>query len=437
MERIEIQASASAHIHPPETPIEDLRELARLKAMDRRRRPKDEVPGTVNAFAASLLLGSDVDAESIEASFVAEGLEQKKAEQLVDSQIDKPLNLHGITSKICAELGVPLGVRSDPQQAWDAAMAHCEKQSVWLAASAQVVTLKSILINAINRILLLPADADEPAAFRACKSVSVSDFRDNQLFRPLPIDGLDETGPAGEVKNEAPPMQAVEFGDAFRLKTWQRGITISRQTIINSEFDLLAVQIESMRRAAFSTLDREFAISLNSLPVGLGPTNSFFITSDNADEHRVSNSLASTALDTAAFNAMVAQLRKQIIPTLEGAPAGHRPKMLLVPPELEVAAREIQRDLYSGRPDDLFETVVCPWLSNAATGTPADTAKNAYLLDPQAGAFILAQLEGQTGPQLSLHDLNFKRFGMSARCIYDFAFANGGDPTAVIRNVAG
>ena len=63
--------------------------------------------------------------------------------------------------------------------------------------------------------------------------------------------------------------------------------------------------------------------------------------------------------------------------------------------------------------------------------------KNAYLLDPQAGAFILAQLEGQTGPQMSLHDLNCKRFGMSARCIYDFAFANGGDPTAVIRNVAG
>ena len=57
------------------------------------------------------------------------------------------------------------------------------------------------------------------------------------------------------------------------------------------------------------------------------------------------------------------------------------------------------------------------------TGTPADMVKNAYLLDPQAGAFILAQLEGQTGPQLSLHDLNCKRFGMSARCIYDFAFA--------------
>lgn len=81
--------------------------------MDRRRRTPDEVPGTVNAFATSLLLGSDVDADSIEASFVAEGLEQKKAEQLVDSQIDKPLNLHGITSKICVELGVPLGVRSD------------------------------------------------------------------------------------------------------------------------------------------------------------------------------------------------------------------------------------------------------------------------------------------------------------------------------------
>jgi hypothetical protein len=198
-----------------------------------------------------------------------------------------------------------------------------------------------------------------------------------------------------------------------------------------------SVQIEAMRRAAFSTLDREFAISLNSLPVSLGATKSFFITSDNAEEHRVSNSLASTALDTAAFNAMVAQLRKQIIPTLERAPAVHRPKMLLVAPELEVAARETQRDLYSGRPDDLFETVVCPWHSNAATGTPADTAKNAYLLDPQAGAYSLAQLEGQTGPQLSLHDLNFKRFGMFARCIYDFAFANVGDPTAVIRNVAG
>ena len=65
MERVNIQASASAHIHPPETPLEDLRELARLKAMDRRRRPKDEVPGTANAFAASLLLGSDVVAESI------------------------------------------------------------------------------------------------------------------------------------------------------------------------------------------------------------------------------------------------------------------------------------------------------------------------------------------------------------------------------------
>ena len=37
MERIDIQASASAHIHPPETPIDDLQELARLKAMDRRR----------------------------------------------------------------------------------------------------------------------------------------------------------------------------------------------------------------------------------------------------------------------------------------------------------------------------------------------------------------------------------------------------------------
>ena len=133
---------------------------------------------------------------------------------------------------------------------------------------------------------------------------------------------------------------------------------------------------------------------------------------------------------------MISQLRKQTIPTNAGAPAGHRPGMLLVPPELEVSAREIQRSIYAGRPEDLFKTVVCPRLTNAATGVTTDTSKNAYLLDASAGAFILCQLDGQHGPKPSLHDMNLKRFDLSARVLFVFAFSNGGDPTAVIRNIA-
>ena len=440
-ENLNIQASNSARIDFDETSIrQHAIAMQKIRIDKRDRHDEGTLDGNVQAMSAALMLGCDIPADDVEASFVSQGIDQKNAEKIVDLASGGPsMSLHRLTSDICASLGENLGVRESPMSAWQSAVQHSKQHMPNVMASAtNLVSLSSVLVQTVNRILLLPPQEQQPASDQMCRPYSVPDFRANILLKPIQPE-LHEIGQNGEIKNDGPPMTIKEMPDkSFKLTCFGMQSGFTRKDIINdTAIGLVSEMVTAARIAAYSCLDREFFKMLSGLDSGTAGT--YWLTADSVADRRRANSFTGTGtgFDLDFYNQLATTLRKQTAQNVSQTVKSQRASILLVPAEMEVSARAVLKQVFSGmNVSEIPRLVVSDWLTHSAiTDDPATAAKTAYLMtDRDAGAFGCAFLNEIETPTVSLQDMVLSSWNWAFRVIFDFKHLPG-DPTCCAKGV--
>lgn len=448
MRQLNITASNAADIAFPEIDTaglsaEQQHELAMLKVehAKRERRERGELEGNVHAMAAGLMLDAGIPDNQVAAAFVADGHEQNDAEKLVDIAAAGPkMTLHTLTSDICRSLGASLGVRESRLDAWATAVDHSRrKMPAVMAAATNLVSLSSVLVQTANRVLLLPSQEQQPASYQLCRPYSVPDFRANQLLKPIQPN-LTELGSTGEIKAESPDLTVKELpNDPFKLTTFGYTAGFSRREIINdTAIGCIQESVTAARNAAYNVLDREFFKMLAGLTSGTAGT--YWLTADSADDKRRANAFTASSgsgFDLAFYNQMATTLRKQVHQNDTQSVKSQRASVLLVPAEMEVSARSVLKEVFSGMPvSEIPRLVVSDWLTHSAvTDDSVTAAKTAYLItDRDAGAFCCAYLDGEENPTVSLQDMNLTDWAWHFRVVFDFKHL-AGDPTCAVKGI--
>ncbi|MDA7864652.1 hypothetical protein N9B24_00855 [bacterium] len=448
MRPLNITASNSADISFPEIDPAGLtaqqqHELAMLKIehAKRDRRERGELEGNVHAMAAGLMLDAGIPDNQVAAAFVAEGHERDDAEKLVDIAAAGPkMTLHTLTSDICRSLGASLGVRESRLDAWATAADHSKRKMPHvMAAATNLVSLSSVLVQTANRVLLLPAQDQQPASIQMCRPYSVPDFRRQTILKPIQPN-LTELGSTGEIKAESPPMTVNELpNEPFKLTTFGYTAGFGRHEIINdTAIEFIKESVTAARYAAYNALDREFFKMLASLTSGTAGT--YWLTADSEDDKRRANAFTATSgsgFDLAFYNQLATTLRKQVNQNDTQSVKSQRASVLLVPAEMEVSARAVLKEVFSGMlASEIPRLVVSDWLTHSAvTNDPATAAKTAYLItDRDAGAFCCAYLNGEENPIVSLQDMNLNDWAWHFKVIFDFKHL-AGDPTCAVKGI--
>lgn len=283
--------------------------------------------------------------------------------------------------------------------------------------------------NTIN-VSLLPAYTEAASTWQQFASVqSAADFRPQSSVRAGVLGELERVGSTGEIKH-AGPFQ--EDAINWQIDTYARMLRITRQDVINDNLGFL--------QSLPTELGRMSGRSISSLVWKTWMNNGSFFTSGHG------NLLtgAGSALSVTSLGQAITAMRKQT--DGQGNALAIEPKYLVVPPELEITARQIINStllgVTSGGPTGnpvagIVGVVVEPRLSNALyTGYSA----TAWYLSagPSGGSIIVGFLDGKTGPTVESFglDADIDTLGYSFRCYFDYGTALGDYRSAVKANGA-
>lgn len=204
--------------------------------------------------------------------------------------------------------------------------------------AATVSDFANFLAEKLYKILL--ADwAKAPSVWRAyLKQMPFSDFKTHNVMTPL--------GESDDLLKvpEGGPYHDSQLEDSdnitMKLATWGRTFSISRQAIINDEFNKLQDQPARFGRSAARTLAKNI-VSILETPGNAYDAVAFFGNHLQIDGSTTAanNALTSSALDRTTLRTAVERMRGFKDKT--GNRLGIVPAILLVPIELEFTAREI------------------------------------------------------------------------------------------------
>ena len=287
------------------------------------------------------------------------------------------------------------------------------------SGGASTGSLPVALGTAVNKSLGR-AFMEAPASWRAiCMKKSVRDFKDNHLLRLSSFENMERLGQDGEVKHN----QLAESDSTFKAQTWAKMVTVTRQSLINDDSELLSQLAPSLGRAAARTVNDEFATVL------LANASSFFDASNSNYFEGAATNLQASSLETAAR-----MLRDMKDPS--GRLLDVEPKTLLVGSTLEHTARallnsdELARDVSSSdraptgnTMKNLAALAVEPRISDTANFSGASTTQW-YLIGGRE-VMIACFLNGREQPQVEFFDLRDSgpdKLLYSWRTVLDFGF---------------
>jgi|GEM_PF-116779 len=305
------------------------------------------------------------------------------------------------------------------------------------AEGASNYSLQNLLANVLNKFLLggylfTEQSWRDFAAIRPMK-----DFKPSKSVNLFGDFIYDTVGTTGELKNASLSDQA--FSNV--VDQYGRIMTIGRKAIINDDISGLTTVPMLMGRGAGLKLLKEFyTVFLN--PGNADDGNPFWNNSTGthgaapAGQQAAganSQSGGTTTLTSDGLKAAIILFNKQVDPA--GFPLGVDAELLLYPPELDVAARELMNaqflvygggsaskqpntNVWAGR----FKPVMSRYLSNTAFTGNSTTAW--YLL-ASPGLFPVIEcafLNGVDVPmvQQAGPDFQFDRLGISIRGVFDF-----------------
>lgn len=275
-----------------------------------------------------------------------------------------------------------------------------------MASAFATHSIANVLAATYGKFLLAGFNAVE-ATWDAISSIrSVSDFKTVTGIRLNGGFEFKEVGNGGEIES----ADASDETRTISAKTYARLSSVTRQDIINDDLGALSAVPSRLGRGAAIKLNKVFWSEFES-------SNATYFAKETA---AAGNALQLSSLKTAASS-----YRKLQDP--DGNPLGIAPAILLVPPELEIAAAELMAgsllitgenatrtnaNVLAGR----YRVVSSSYLTSSSTwwlcANPADLP-----------SMEVAFLNGQRQPTVEQAEADFNTLGVQMRGYFDFGVA--------------
>lgn len=285
-----------------------------------------------------------------------------------------------------------------------------------LKAAFSTTNLSGILSNTANKMLAEGFENVEQAWRDIAAIGTVNDFKIHTTYRLTGDMEYEKVGADGKLKNG----ELSESSYTNQAETYGKIFSLTRRDIRND--DLTAFQ--AIRRR----LGRGAALKINDVFWTEFLDNSTFFSSGNSNYFDG----AATTLQSSSLTTAVQKFRKQT--DEDGHPIAVQPRVLLVPPELEVDADELfistnlntggsatkekvpNRNVHAAK----YQPVVSTYLSNSSYTGYSTTAW--YLLaDPMdMPTMQIVFLDGQQTPTVEEAEADFDTLGIQFRGFHDF-----------------
>jgi len=263
--------------------------------------------------------------------------------------------------------------------------------------------ISNLLGALVNKFLLNGFNAVESSWQEVSAVRSVNDFKAINLLRLNGDMKFKKVGNAGELK----VAQASDTKRSVAADTYGISTQLTRQDMINDDLNALSQIPQRMGRGA--------ALAMNEA------IWSEFLSS-NSSYYQAATAAAGNALSLSSLKTATTAFRKLTDP--DGNPLGIQPRVLLVPPELEITAAELMTSalLVSGNTtkepsanvlQGRYRVVVSNYLTSATTWWLAADAADLPALD-------VVFLNGQQAPTIEQVAPDYQLLGVAMRGFFDF-----------------
>lgn len=268
--------------------------------------------------------------------------------------------------------------------------------------------ISDILSAVANKFLLSGFNAVERTWDAVSQTRSVSDLKAINLFRLNGSFKFSKVGNGGELKS----ADASDSKRSVSAETYGVTSSITRTDLINDDMNALS--------AVTSRIGRGAALAMNDVIWGE-------FQSSNSTYYSKATAGAGNALSLASLKAAATAYRKLTDP--DGNPLGIAPRVLLVPPELELTAAEMMSSslLISGNTTaqgnanvlaGRYRVVSSAYLSSATTWWLCADAADLPAMD-------VVFLNGQQAPTIEQVEADASVLGVTLRGYMDFGCAKG------------
>jgi phage major head subunit gpT-like protein len=283
-----------------------------------------------------------------------------------------------------------------------------------LQASFATHAISQILEAAVNKFLLAGFTAVEQAWQNVSAVRSVGDFKAINMYRLNGSFKFVKAGNAGELK----VASANDYKRSVAAETYGITTQLTRQDIINDDLNALSLIPQRIGRGA--------ALSLNDVIWAE-------FLSNNSTYYQAASAAAGNALSFTSLSAATVAFNRLNDP--DGNPLGITPRIILVPPELELTANQLMSSsaLFASSLGSTSSKVVEP-TQNVLAGRyrivrsnylpAAGTVANStwwLLSDPaDLSALDVVFLNGQQVPTIEQVQADYQLLGVQMRGYMDF-----------------
>jgi len=272
-----------------------------------------------------------------------------------------------------------------------------------LKAAFATHDISNLLGALVNKFLLNGFNAVESSWQEVSAVRSVNDFKAINLLRLNGDMKFKKVGNAGELK----VAQASDTKRSVAADTYGISTQLTRQDMINDDLNALSQIPQRMGRGAALAMNEAIWSEFQS---------------SNSSYYQAATAAAGNALSLASLKTATTAFRKLNDP--DGNPLGIAPRVLLVPPELEITAAELMTSalLISGNTtkepnanvlQGRYRVVVSNYLTSATTWWLAADAADLPALD-------VVFLNGQQAPTIEQVSPDYQLLGVAIRGFFDF-----------------
>lgn len=352
--------------------------------------------------------GPSVNRQTIAATLLVKSGQEAAAEKAYGAAVmEASRPLHRRSMLELAELSL----RADGREVPDG-------RDAMLRAALSTGTFPVAIGDAANKSLQR-AYAESPSTWETfAADRNAKDFKDNHSLRATWAGEVTEIGKGGEIKHGSIGEQDI----VWCVDTYAKMYSIDRRDVINDDASMFSDVIPGLARAAKRGLNNLVWTTI------MGNVGSFFSTGNK------NLGVSSGALNAASLSARLTAMRKQTDP--DGTAIDIAPAVLVVPPELEFAAKSLLQSAelwqsVAGTPtgNAVKESVtleVESRLSNTAYTGNSTTAFYVFS-GPQDVPVIVGYLDGAKFPKTESFGLDAEvdRLAYSWRVYHDFGAAYG------------
>lgn len=262
-----------------------------------------------------------------------------------------------------------------------------------------------VVSNAMGRVALDSYRAAESPLKRLARQRTLPNFKPSQSIRLGEMGRLEEMSEHGEFTHTS----RAETGESMCLKTFGRGISVSRKLLIDDDLNMLGDMTSAIGQAAAQTEADELVSILTGNPDMSDGTAVF---------HTSRGNLAGAGADPSETTLDAARKAMRGVTGLDGETIiGVTPRYLVVGPELETTAEKVLASIYAATTED-----VNPFAQRLALVIEPRLAGDAWYLmaDPaRVPALQFAYLQSAQGVQIQRKEA-WNTLGMEYRAFLDF-----------------